>query len=100
MEQLNVDLSKVHHFGTFFDKDDASLPKGEQFPQKIFDAAKQCELTIVVVSSDYFMRKWPMLELASFVEAQKTRPELKILPVFGMMHMCKEKSACMIRSKR
>ena len=82
VEQLYLDLSRVHHFGIFFDKEDESLPKGEPFVQRIFDAAKQCELAVVVISEEYLVRKWPMLELATFVEAQKTRPELKILPVF------------------
>ena len=82
VEQLYIDLQRVHHFGIFFDIDDASLPKGENFPSRIFEAAKHCELAIVVMSDEYFTRKWPMLELKSFLESQKKRPELKILPVF------------------
>ncbi|KAG0599545.1 hypothetical protein M758_12G160500 [Ceratodon purpureus] len=82
VEQLYIDLQRVHHFGIFFDIDDASLPKGENFPSRIFEAAKHCELAIVVMSDEYFTRKWPMLELKSFLESKKERPELKILPVF------------------
>ena len=82
VKELHKELQRVYHFGTFFDKDDDSLPKGEKFPERIFHAAKNCELAIVVMSDEYFSRKWPMLELKTFIEAQQTRPELKILPVF------------------
>lgn len=82
VEQLNLDLSSKHHFGVFFDKDDESLPKGEPFPLRIMNAAKHCELAIVVISDDYFLRRWPMLELATFVKAQKVQCKPKILPIF------------------
>ena len=60
-----------------------SLPLGEKFADIIFQASKQCQLAIVVVSDNFFMSKWPMLELASFVEAKNgVNPEMKILPLF------------------
>ena len=75
-------LERVHHF-PFFDVRDDSLPKGKKFPQLIFQAAQQCQLAILVVSEDFFTSKWPMLELASFVEAQTSNnPRLEILPLF------------------
>ena len=59
------------------------MPLGEKFADIIFQASKQCQLAIVVVSDDFFMSKWPMLELASFVEAKNgVNPEMKILPLF------------------
>jgi hypothetical protein len=82
VEQLYLDLRAVNHFGIFFDKDDDSLPKGQRFPGLIFDAVKHCELVVFILSDEFFSRKWPMLELATAIEATKTRPELKILPVF------------------
>ena len=82
VEQLNIDLEGIHHFGVFFDKDGDSLPKGEQFPGRIFEAARNCELGVVVMSDEYFHRKWPMLELAAFVKESRKRESFKILPLF------------------
>ena len=75
-------LISIHHY-PFFDVRKDSLPPGDKFADIIFEASKQCRLAIVVVSDDYFMSKWPMLELASFVEAKDgVNPEMKILPLF------------------
>ena len=75
-------LISVHHY-PFFDVREDSLPLGDKFADIIFQASKQCRLAIVVVSDDYFKSKWPMLELASFVEAKDgVNPEMKILPLF------------------
>ena len=75
-------LISVHHY-PFVDVREDSLPLGDKFADIIFQASKQCRLAIVVVSDDYFMSKWPMLELASFVEAKDgVNPKMKILPLF------------------
>jgi hypothetical protein len=68
----------------FFDKLQSSLPKGEQFSELILKAAHQCEMAVVVVSEEYFMSKWPMIELHAFVQATKRKSniKLKILPLF------------------
>ncbi|KAG0606381.1 hypothetical protein M758_9G136500 [Ceratodon purpureus] len=73
-----------HHRFPFLDIRPRCLPKGERFPQHIFEAAQQCSLAVVVVSEEYFTSKWPMLELVEFVRAQKSgrNPNLKILPLF------------------
>ncbi|KAG0556582.1 hypothetical protein KC19_11G064700 [Ceratodon purpureus] len=83
VEQLCEDLERFHHF-PFFDKCEDSLPKGERFPELIFQAAKQCRVAVVVVSEEFFTRtKWPMLELDAFVKAQKKRNGYpRILPLF------------------
>ncbi|KAG0600824.1 hypothetical protein M758_11G063300 [Ceratodon purpureus] len=83
VEQLCEDLERFHHF-PFFDKREGSLPKGERFPELIFQAAKQCGVAVVVVSEEFFTRtKWPMLELDAFVKAQKERNGYpRILPLF------------------
>ena len=82
VEQLCKDLNGVDRSGVFFDKDKECLPEGLKFAELILEAARQCELAVVVMSEDYFSRKWPMIELSIFVDAQKMRPELKILPLF------------------
>lgn len=85
VEQLCEDLERAKQV-PFFDKRPDSLPKGEKFAQLIFQAARQCQLAIVVVSEEYFSRsKWPMLELVAFVQAGKCT----ILPLFLGMS-CKE----------
>ncbi|KAG0567550.1 hypothetical protein KC19_7G142400 [Ceratodon purpureus] len=73
-----------HHRFPFLDIRPRCLPKGERFPQHIFEAAQQCSLAVVVVSEEYFSSKWPMIELVEFVRAQKSglNPNLKILPLF------------------
>ncbi|KAG0556588.1 hypothetical protein KC19_11G065200 [Ceratodon purpureus] len=83
VEQLCEDLERFHRF-PFFDKREDSLPKGERFPDLIFQAAKQCRVAVVVVSEEFFTRtKWPMLELDAFVKAQKERNGYpRILPLF------------------
>ncbi|KAG0556584.1 hypothetical protein KC19_11G064900 [Ceratodon purpureus] len=83
VEQLCEDLERFHHF-PFFDKREDSLPKGERFPELIFQAAKQCRVAVVVVSEEFLTRtKWPMLELDAFVKAKKERNGYpRILPLF------------------
>jgi hypothetical protein len=82
VSHLDRRLRSVHHY-PFFDVREDSLPVGDKFADIIFQASKQCQLAIVVVSDDFFMSKWPMLELASFVEAKDgVNPEMKILPLF------------------
>lgn len=82
MEQLCVDLENAG-YSPFFDKRPDSLPKGERFPELIFEAAKKCLVAVVVLSKEFFISKWPMLELVAFVKAKKSvNPTLKILPLF------------------
>ncbi|KAG0592069.1 hypothetical protein KC19_1G222500 [Ceratodon purpureus] len=73
-----------HHRFPFLDIRPRCLPKGERFPQHIFEAAQQCSLAVVVVSEEYFTSKWPIIELVEFVRARKSgrNPNLKILPLF------------------
>jgi len=73
------------YYYPFFDKRFESLPKGKKFPSLIVEAARQCQLLVVVVSEEYFMSKWPMIELNAFVQATKVKKPNKnvaILPLF------------------
>ncbi|KAG0584042.1 hypothetical protein KC19_3G180900 [Ceratodon purpureus] len=82
VEQLCQDLEKRYHF-PFFDKRPSSLPKGERFPELILKAARQCQMAVIVISEEYFMSKWPMIELHAFVQARLgSNSKLKILPLF------------------
>lgn len=67
----------------FFDQSGQSLPKGEEFPDRVFKAARNCVVAVVILTKEFVTSKWPMLELLTFVEAQETtNPSLKLLPVF------------------
>lgn len=54
--QLNKDLREKKH-RPFFDQSPDSLPKAEEFETKIFQAAEQCRLGVVVVSEGYLTSK-------------------------------------------
>ena len=82
MEQLCEDLENAGHF-PFFDRRPESLPKGEKFPDLILQSANQCHLAVVVLSMEYLLSKWPMIELITFIRAIQFRStNLKILPLF------------------
>ena len=55
---------------------DSAMKRGVDFVQEMFQAIKQCELAIVVMSPEYFRKRWPMAELAAIVEAQKSPTQL------------------------
>ncbi|XP_059066676.1 disease resistance protein RUN1-like [Cryptomeria japonica] len=84
VRQLHRDLTN-QGVSCFFDQDRESLPVGEDFPSRIFEAAKTCQVAVLLLSMDFLQSRWPMLELSAFVEARdRTRknPNLKILPLF------------------
>jgi hypothetical protein len=69
---------------SFFDIVESCLPIGEKFPNLIFDAIKQCQVGVVVLSEEIFTKtKWPMLELmAMFEESKKPDRRINIIPIF------------------
>lgn len=82
VEQLCVDLERCDRH-PFFDKRRHSLGIGDHFPNIIFQAIRQCQVGVLILSEDFFTRtKWPMLEMAALVETKKLDPELVIMPVF------------------
>lgn len=97
MEQLNEDLRNAG-FRVFFHKDPGSLPKGEKFPERILRSARECDVAVVVLSEKYLLSKWPMLELATFVNAQESdNKKLKILPLFYKLEISALKDESMQR---
>ncbi|KAG0601125.1 hypothetical protein M758_11G085900 [Ceratodon purpureus] len=87
-EHLEKEL-KRWGYTTFFDVRNDSIPNGTKFPEHIFSAASQCPVAILILSEDFFTNsKWPMLELAAFVDAQNKSREMGlperpfILPVY------------------
>ncbi|XP_057845447.1 disease resistance-like protein CSA1 isoform X2 [Cryptomeria japonica] len=84
VRQLNRDFAN-HGVSCFFNQDRESLPLGEDFPSRIFEAGKTCKVAVFLLSKDFLESKWPMLELSACVEARdrtRTNPDLKILPLF------------------
>ena len=82
VQLLWKDLEAHNHFA-FFDQRSDSLPKGEEFAALIIDAAKRCQVAVVVLSEEYLSSKWPMLELVEFIRARKSgNTSLKLLPLF------------------
>eukprot|EP01018_Ginkgo_biloba_P029696 Gb_00842 [translate_table: standard] len=81
-EQLHMDL-KREGISSFFDKDSESLPMGEEFPSRIFEAAEKCKVALLVLSHEFIASNWPMQELCAFVKAKNTtNPTLAVLPLF------------------
>ncbi|KAG0598288.1 hypothetical protein M758_12G061400 [Ceratodon purpureus] len=83
VEQLCVDLERCDRF-PFFDKLQSSIPIGEKFPKLIFDAIEQCQVGVVILSEDFFMKsKWPMLELNAMIKKlARHNSRITIIPVF------------------
>jgi hypothetical protein len=82
VECLCLELERCYRF-PFFDKRHDSLPIGENFPQRIFDAIQQCQVGVVILSEEFFTSKWPMMELVAMVEeVERRKSSFKIIPVF------------------
>jgi hypothetical protein len=93
VKQLCMDIEE-HDRSPFFDQSRDSLPIGCDFPSSIFKAIEQCQVAVVVLSKEFFLRtKWPMLELATLVKRKIHDSSLTIMPVFlGMTHaQCRDK---------
>ena len=77
VEQLDKDLRSVDQ-NPFFDKDRESLPIGDHFPTLILRAIERCDVGVVFLSEEFFMRShWPMFEVVKMVECGR-----RIMPIF------------------
>ncbi|KAG0588917.1 hypothetical protein KC19_2G278200 [Ceratodon purpureus] len=86
VEHLCVELEGCYRF-PFFDKRRESLPIGEDFPRHIFDAIRQCDVGVVILSDEFITSKWPMMELVAMHErvlneVEKGKSKFKVIPVF------------------
>lgn len=83
VEQLCVDLESCDRY-PFYAKRRRSLPIGEAYPPLIFEAIEQCQVGVLILSTEFFTNaKWPMVELVAMVkELQKPDSVIKIIPVF------------------
>jgi hypothetical protein len=82
VEYLCFELERCYRF-TFFDERHDCLPIGENFPVRIFDAIRQCQVGVVILSEEFFTSKWPMMELVAMVEeVERRKSSFRIIPVF------------------
>eukprot|EP01018_Ginkgo_biloba_P038927 Gb_26205 [translate_table: standard] len=65
VEQLHNDL-KAENMSSFFDKDPESLPKGREFPQRIFKATASCKMSVRELDQE-------MKDRSFYVEWEKIR---------------------------
>lgn len=81
MEQLYHEFENEGR-SPFFDMEHHSLPIGKEFPPRIFQAAKECKVAVIILTEQFLISKWPMLELLTFVDAQKElNREMHLVPV-------------------
>ncbi|KAG0627867.1 hypothetical protein M758_2G234200 [Ceratodon purpureus] len=86
VEHLCEELEGCYRF-PFFDKRRESLPIGEDFSRHIFDAIRQCDVGVVILSDEFITSKWPMMELVAMHErvldeVEKGKSNFKVIPVF------------------
>ncbi|KAG0588935.1 hypothetical protein KC19_2G279700 [Ceratodon purpureus] len=86
VEHLCGELEGCYRF-PFFDKRRESLPVGEDFSRHIFDAIRQCDVGVVILSDEFITSKWPMMELVAMHErvldeVEKGKSKFKVIPVF------------------
>ncbi|XP_073386868.1 disease resistance protein RPP2B isoform X1 [Physcomitrium patens] len=82
VEQLCVDL-EAQGYSPFFDGRLNSLPKGKEFAPLILKAAQHCHVAVIVLSQDYLISKWPMIELSECHAAEQAGNQaLNLLPLF------------------
>lgn len=81
--QCNFNEIESRFFQVFLDR--RCLPKGKRFPDEINQQLAKTEVGIVVVTPEFFTRKWPMTELVSFMKSQDKNPDVRILPLFYKM---------------
>lgn len=62
------------------------LPKGKRFPEQIMLELQKTEVGVVLITEDFFTRKWPMTELVAFVDSHEKNPAMRILPLFYKMN--------------
>lgn len=49
----------------------------------ILDAMKQCQVGVLIISEDFLISKWPMIELVAMIkEMEKPNSYMKIIPVY------------------
>lgn len=60
------------------------MKKARDFRNLLFQQIEITDLGIVVVSEEFFKKKWPMVELMKFVELdeQHKHPKVLVLPLF------------------
>ena len=63
----------------FYDKDEFSW--GDNWKEKILDGTQQSEFAVIVISDNFFDRKWTETELNEFLQRQNESGQKTILPL-------------------
>lgn len=79
--RLSKELMKNQRYKVFIDR---GMKKGVDFTEVIKQEIRKTDLGIVVITEEFFRRKWPMLELVEFVELHK-KNGVRVLPLFYML---------------
>ena len=78
VDELNESLKRLK-VNIFYDKE--SLEWGDNWKQRILDGTKQAEFAIIVISENFFDRKWTERELNEFLNRQNQNGQKLILPI-------------------
>lgn len=78
IEELYQSLSKLG-INIFYDKE--SLEWGDNWKERILNGTKKAEFAIIVISENFFDRKWTERELSEFLNRQNRNGQKLILPI-------------------
>jgi hypothetical protein len=85
--QLYEPLSKLPFFQVFIDR--YELPKGTPFPEELKHEMQKIDMLgmgigIMVITKEFFRKKWPMVELLEFLDMQNKHghSKIRVLPLF------------------
>lgn len=84
VEELYNSITKLG-VNVFYDK--ASLEWGDKWKEKILEGTKKAEFAIIVISENFFDRKWTEIELNEFLTRQNEVGQKTILPVIHNISM-------------
>ena len=78
IEELYQSLQKLG-ISIFYDKE--SLEWGDNWKERILNGTKKAEFAIIVISENFFDRKWTERELSEFLNRQNRNGQKLILPI-------------------
>ena len=78
VRNLKKELEKLG-ISIFYDED--SLSWGDDWEKRINDALSKCEFAIVILSKNFFGRKWTEKELSSLLDRKNALGQKLILPI-------------------
>lgn len=74
-----VEVIKAKRIAVFYDSD--CIAWGDGISEKIEEGLKNCKLAVVVISKNYFGRKWAEHELLTLLKRQNQEGKRIIMPI-------------------